>query len=190
MFSKNAPKWATLVVIAVSAVVTLTIASGGDIAASEDTMKEGIAVEPETITNGEVRAASNCKKVNGKVSLQPVTGPACTSPIGICGTGLFTGDLKANSEFTGTSLTSTVDTPTTGVVVLTADNVFHTDTGDLITKPALVLSTTGAGDVAVVDTVMGGTGGWAGATGFIKAIGTLDPTAGGEGAYIGEICTP
>ncbi len=166
MFSKNASKWATLVVIAVSAVITLTIASSG------------------------VMAASNCKKVNGKVSLQPVTGPACTSPIGICGTGSFKGDLNANSEFTGTSLTPTVDTPTTGVVVLTADNVFHTDNGDLMSKPALVLSTTGAGDVAVVDTIIGGTGGWAGATGFIKAIGTLTPAAGGEGDYTGEICTP
>ena len=83
-----------------------------------------------------------------------------------------------------------MDTPITGVVILTADNVFHTDNGDLITKPALILSTTGAGDVAVVDTVIGGTGDWAGATGFIKAIGILSPTAGGEGDYIGEICTP
>jgi hypothetical protein len=166
MFSKNTLKWATLVVTAVAAVITLTLASSGAI------------------------AASNCKKVNGKVSLQPVTGPACTSPVNICGTGSFEGDLKANSEFTGTSLTSTMDTPTTGVVVLTADNVFHTDNGDLISKPALVLSTTGAGDVAVVDTIIGGTGDWTGATGFIKAIGTLNPATGGEGVYIGEICTP
>lgn len=164
MFSKNVSKRATLVVTAVSAVIALTIAISG------------------------ASAASNCQKIEGKFSVQPVTGPACTSPIGLCGIGRFIGGLQADSELTGTSLIETMDTPTTEVVVITADNVFHTNKGDLITKPVFALST--AEDVAVLDTVIGGTDGWAGATGFIKGIGTFSPASGGEGDYIGEICTP
>jgi len=168
MFSRNTSKWAKRAVIAASAVTVLAIASGGAI------------------------AASTCKKVNGKLSLQPVTppGPACTSPIGLCATASLSGDLAGNSEFTGTSLTPTVDTPTTAVVLLTGDNLIHTNDGDLMTKDAIVLRTIGAGDFAEVDTIIGGTGGWAGATGSFSAIGTFTPAAGGEGDYTGEVCTP
>ena len=58
-----------------------------------------------------------------------------------------------------------------------------------MTKDAIVLQTTGAGDFAEVDTIVGGTGEWAGTTGSITAFGKFTG-AGGEGAYTGEVCTP
>ncbi len=134
-------------------------------------------------------AAPTCKKVSGKFTLQPVSGPTCTSPVGLCATGVFQGGIKGNSEFTGTSLTPTLSTATTGVVLLTGDNIIHTDDGDLTTKDAIVLSTVGAGDFAELDTVIGGTGAWAGAAGHFTANGTFTD-AGGEGDYSGEICLP
>lgn len=149
-----------------------------------------VAVMALILVGGQAAATSGCKKVEGKLTLQAVSGPACTSPIGICAIGSFKGDIMGNSEFTATSLTPTVDTPATGVIVLTGDNLIHTQEGDLMTKDAIVLSTVGAGDFAEVDTVIGGTGDWAGATGFIKAIGTFTAAAGGEGDYVGEVCTP
>lgn len=50
--------------------------------------------------------------------------------------------------------------------------------------------TTGAGDFAEVDTVVAGTGPWAGAGGVLRAQGTFTATAGGSGDYLGEVCTP
>jgi len=80
-------------------------------------------------------------------------------------------------------------TPTTAVLLLTGDNIIHTDGGDLLTKDAIVLRTTGAGDFAEVDTVIGGTGDWTGASGQFSATGTFT-SAGGAGRYAGQVCVP
>jgi hypothetical protein len=150
MFCQNSSNWTKLVVITVIAVIALIIVSG-------------VAT-----------ASSNCKKVNGKLILNPDT------------TGSYSGDIKGNSAFTGTSFTPT-DIP--DVAVLTGNNIIHTDDGDLMTQDAIVLRTTGAGEFAEVDTVVGGSGAWAGATGVIQATGKFTFAAGGTGDYSGEICT-
>jgi hypothetical protein len=146
------PKWAKLAAIAVVAVIALVVVSG-------------IAT-----------ASSNCKKVNGKLVLNP----------GGAG-GSYKGDLKGNSEFTFINLISTgID----DVALLTGNNLIHTNDGDLMTQDAIVLRQVGAGEFAEVDTVVGGTGSWAGATGVIQATGKFTFAAGGAGTYEGEICTP
>jgi hypothetical protein len=134
--------------------------------------------------------AAACKKVSGSFTLTPVSGPACTSPVGICATGVYKGGIKVTSVFTGTSLIQTVDTPTTAVVLVTGDNQLTNSRGTLQTKDAIVLRTTGAGDFAEVDTVIAGTGQWAGASGVLRAQGRFTATAGGGGDYVGEVCTP
>jgi hypothetical protein len=134
-------------------------------------------------------AAPICKKVKGKFTLQPVSGPACVSPVPLCATGSYQGGIAGDSTFTGSSLIQTVDTPTTAVVLLTGDNVIQTADGTLLTKDAIVLRTTGAGEFAEVDTIVGGTDELAGASGVFTATGTFT-SAGGEGTYRGEICVP
>ena len=83
----------------------------------------------------------------------------------------------------------TVHTPTTSVVMVTGDNLIHTETGDVLTKDAIALRTSGAGEFAEVDVVVGGTGAWLGATGQVSALGTFT-ASGGEGTYSGEVCLP
>jgi hypothetical protein len=134
--------------------------------------------------------AAGCKKVSGSFTLTPVSGPACTSAVGICASGVYKGGLKATSAFAGSSLLQTVDTPTTSAIVLTGDNQFVTGGGTLSTKDAIVLRTSGAGEFAEVDTVVGGTGVFAGTTGVLRAQGTFTATTGGSGDYVGELCTP
>jgi hypothetical protein len=75
------------------------------------------------------------------------------------------------------------------VVLLTGDNQITTKAGTLQTKDAIVLRTTGTGDFAEVDTVISGTGEWAGATGVLRAQGTFTVADGGGGDYVGQICT-
>lgn len=134
-------------------------------------------------------AAPNCQKVHSHLFLAASADPDCTSVIGLCAGATLQGSLQATTDFIGTSFVATVDTPATGVVILTGDNVFHTSRGDFFTKDSIVLSTVGAGDFAEVDVVTGGTGDYAGATGVLTATGTF-ANGTGEGVIEGEICTP
>lgn len=139
------------------------------------------------VMTGAASAAPECKQVKGKFTLAPFGAPECTSPVGLCARGSYTGDLKGSSVFIGSSLIPTADTPTTAVVLLTGDNSITTRGGTLQTKDAIVLRTTGAGEFAEVDTLVSGTGEWAGASGQIIASGTFT-AAGGQGQYHGEVC--
>src|SRR5262245_42146753 len=98
------------------------------------------------LLSGGAKALSGCQKVNGKFTLQTISGPTCSSSAILCAVGVYKGDLKGNSEFTGASLIPTADTPTTSVLLLTGDNMIHTQNGDLITKDAIVFRTVGAGE--------------------------------------------
>lgn len=134
-------------------------------------------------------AASACKKINGQITLQALPSSACASSISLCASGSLRGDLAGTSFFVGTSQAVTADTPATSVILLTGDNAIDTGDGILKTKDAIVLRTAGDGSFGEVDTVIGGTGKWAGATGVFRAQGTF-ANGGGHGEYIGEICTP
>jgi hypothetical protein len=124
------------------------------------------------------------------IALQyPVPAERYTPALGLCTNGTYKGGLKGTSIFIGSSITPTADTPTTSVVLLTGGNRIETKHGTLMTKDAIVLRTTGAGEFAEVDTIVGGTGEWVGANGQIIASGTFT-AAGGEGEYSGEICMP
>lgn len=165
MLGRHTSTWIRLAFLAVVAALALALSSGA-------------------------LAASGCKKVNGKLTLQPLPSTACDSPVDVCATGTFRGDLVGTISFTGTSFISTADSPTTGVFLLTGDNQITTSHGTLMTKDAIVLRNGGMGDFAEVDTVIGGTGEWAGATGSINAVGIFDFASGGTGGYTGQVCTP
>lgn len=136
-----------------------------------------------------IAQAAGCSSVQGKMTLVPLTGSDCLSSVGICTTGEFRGGITGTLSFVGTSLVPTVDTPTTGVVLATGDNTITVKDGTILTKDAIVLRTTGNGEFAEVDTIIGGTGAYAGASGALTATGTYGQ-AGGEGRYSGEVCLP
>lgn len=131
-------------------------------------------------------AEPGCRALHGSISLAVAEGP-CDSGIALCATGELRGVLNGNSEFVGTSATPNVDTSSTAVITLTGDNVIHLRDGDLYTKDAIVLATIGNGEFAEVDTIVGGTGAYEGASGRFVATGVF-ANGGGEGAYSGEIC--
>jgi hypothetical protein len=127
-----------------------------------------------------------CKAVHGRVEIVAHE-PTCGSAIALCASAILHGTIKANSDFIGTSSVPTIDTATTGVVVLTGDNVFHTTDGDFFTKDAIVLNTTGDGEFTEIDTITGGTGEYAGASGYLIASGTFSQGVG-VGTYVGKVC--
>src|SRR5262249_12111746 len=99
------------------------------------------------------------------------------------------GSLSGSSMFVGTSSVASVDTPATGVVLLTGDNRIETEHGVLFTKDAIVLDTVGDGTFAEIDVIVGGTDRFAGATGTLTGSGTFANGAG-DGTLVGEICVP
>lgn len=147
-----------------------------------------LALSLGLMAGGAAWAEPSCRAIHGSVSLGLAAGP-CNSIVGLCATGELRGVLRGNSQFIGTSLVPNVDTVSTSVVTLTGDNVIHLADGDLFTRDAIVLATTGNGEFAEVDTIVGGTGAYAGASGRFVATGFFGPD-GGEGVYHGEICRP
>ena len=164
MFQSLGSRPARLVLIVVAALLALTLVSSGTF------------------------AASTCKPVGGAFTLQAVNDPGCLSPVGLCAIGVYQGSIKGTSSFVGSAFLTSADTPTTGVVFATGDNTIHTNKGDILTKDAIALRTISEGAFAEVDTVVGGTGEYAGASGVLTATGTF-LNGSGSGVYIGQVCS-
>lgn len=130
-------------------------------------------------------ADPNCHTRHGSVTIEIITGPTCPSAAGLCAKVQFRGGLRGESDFVGTSLVPSVDVATTGIVFLTGDNHIRTSKGDLFVKDAIVFNTTGEAEFSEVDTIVGGTGEFEGATGRLQAVGKNN-----EGSFTVEICTP
>jgi hypothetical protein len=127
-----------------------------------------------------------CKSIHGRVDLAAGE-PSCGSDIGLCAGGILNGTLSAHSDFIGTGFVTTENTEATGDVVLTGDNTIHTQDGDIYTKDSIVLAATG--EFAEVDTIVGGTGDYEYATGYLTATGTF-LNGVGVGVYVGVVCQP
>ena len=126
-----------------------------------------------------------CHMKRGSVTIQIYTDSTCPSAVGLCANVTFRGGIRGTSNFVGTSLTPSVDVAATGIVFLTGDNHIQTRDGDLFVKDAIVFNTTGDAEFSEVDTIVGGTGDFAGATGRLIATGSNN-----EGSYEVEICRP
>lgn len=128
-----------------------------------------------------------CKAVRGTFMVTTFSGSDCAAPAGLCGAVRWTGDINGQSSFQATSVVPSVDTPVTNVILTTGDNVIQLEGGTLATKDAVVFRTAGTGDFAEVDTIVGGTGRYAKATGAWHAAGVFDGNQG-TGRYEGQIC--
>ncbi len=144
------------------------------------------AVAALVLTASEAGAVSGTMPVNGQLVSQVLTA-GCTSPIGLCTAGSLNGGIQGDFVFTAASLAPT-NVPT--VLSYTGTIVIHTKTGNINIRDAGIFDTTGNGPVVDLSTVTGGTGDFAGASGYLEIFGTFTFAAGGNSDYRGKLVLP
>jgi hypothetical protein len=136
---------------------------------------------------GNATADPSATMVNGHVHDEAVSGPGCESPVGFCTSGELTGGIQGHLDFTVTSLTP-VGPP--GVLAFTAVSTISTAAGDIHCADSGSFNTAPGSDGEGVHlcVVTGGTGQYAGASGYLQERFTFMGTTG-VGRYTGKIVT-
>lgn len=132
-------------------------------------------------------ASAAPQSVNGFFRVQAAGGPDCTSAVGVCLGGEVSGRIKGAFSFAASELIPTADTPTSGVIATIGDARVETGDGDIACKLTGSLQISGDGPFVSICIVTGGTGKWAGATGYLRTSGTFLFDAGGTGTYDGKV---
>ena len=129
-------------------------------------------------------ASADEQQAHGLLTSQVLAPPACTSVIGLCTAGRLDGTINGDFVFTADRLEPS-DTP--GVLFYTGHIVVQTSRGEVTCQDAGAFGVSGAGPVADICTIVGGTGDWAGVTGHIRIHGTFTFAEGGFSHYEGLI---
>jgi hypothetical protein len=139
------------------------------------------------------QAASLCRPIHGSYTEHAVS-DNCQSPVGLCIAGTYTGQIRGDFRGQATSITTTADTPTSGVAMFTSDSTIAATIGNsrgtLIIKNAGAFAAGNGGPIVDLQTIIGGTDQLAGATGALRASGTFSAAAGGRSHYEGTVCLP
>lgn len=134
-----------------------------------------------------VAAKPGTVKVKGTFENQIFSGPKCASPVQLCVKGEFRGSLKGPDEAVAHSIT-----PTNEPDVVLGDMTLkiHDKRGDLTCHELFLFNTapSGEGPFSWLCEITGGTGRYAGASGYLQGIGLSPPSTGAStGTYRGVI---
>ncbi|WP_460960273.1 hypothetical protein [Parasphingorhabdus pacifica] len=137
----------------------------------------------------QTRAGPKSLQADGSITSQTITGPECKSPVGRCFVATFEGTLQGSAEFVGKSITQTSQT---GMKLINGNFVIHDVHGDITCIEDSLLNTAPGSDGEVdgefvfLCEITGGTGKWAGASGYLQATGNLNGMKG-TARYVGKL---
>lgn len=136
------------------------------------------------LASGRAGADPRCRAVAGVLVSSLVSGPECTSPIGLCSRGWLIGGITQPFFFRLLTLAATDTTALTGVMQYTGEMVIECRGTTIVVAEvgAFDADVNGTGDVAAVSTLV------AGGSGRLRFQGTFTALAGGHSTYSGEIC--
>ena len=133
--------------------------------------------------------------VNGHFTLKPPGQSECPPnlPLGICMSGTVDGKVHGSFTFVPADFDSTADSPTTLLTTGTANVTADGGTFDCKHAGAIEIGQDGPradGPFVSLCIITGGTGKWAGATGYMRITGTFTLNQGGVGSYDGKLVLP
>lgn len=136
---------------------------------------------------------AKCKRVTGYLE-ESLVATGCLSPVGLCTVAIMKGSMRGEARYTAASIMPSADTAATTVVFVIGDSTvvnvsIEGKRGTLTIKNAAAYRTTGNGDLVDIQTITGGTGDFAGATGSIRVSGNFLAANGGKAEYDGTVCT-
>lgn len=136
-------------------------------------------------------ANSTCRPVNGSATTQVVPPPTCTSPVAFCTEGRVIGGLQGDLTLTATSFVPAGDPSIPSVSFFIGESVITARNGDTLVGTDAGAFDLSTGTVATLITWTGGTGQYAGASGYIRVAADLDGATGTvTSTYTGVVCTP
>ena len=138
-------------------------------------------------------AGHNCALYRGELNTVALPPPQCTSPIGLCTTGAFSGELNAAFDFRAEQMSPIspylpLIMEYTGSIVLTVDaqnSLIITNQGRINTDPNT------PGVVMDWGEIVGGTGAYEDAFGSVLILGIFNFATGtGQSHYRAHVCFP
>jgi Protein of unknown function (DUF3224) len=136
-------------------------------------------------------AGARCFEVRGSYDEHAVSSP-CTSVVRLCIAGEYRGSVRGAFSGSATSILANLDTPTTLVSFFTSVSSISATvrgrSGTLNIRNAGAFSAVDGGPIVDLQTIVGGTGGLAGASGALRAQGTFSFVNGGHSSYAGDVC--
>lgn len=139
-------------------------------------------------------ALAECRNVNGHYSERVLPAPGCTSPVGVCLQGTYSGSLRGDFVTVVDTFVPIAEMPPTSVAQFTAGSSLRVRIGNregvLSVRNAGAVRTTGVGEIVDIQTIVDGTDGLAGATGVLTAFGTFTFSGGGRSEFGGVVCLP
>jgi hypothetical protein len=137
---------------------------------------------------GASNATSKSTAIHGRMlDIQNFGGPGCGSATGVCSSFTATGSIKGEGKVFIDTFPADADG--NGIAISRAHTVITTKKGNLTCTEEALFDLPGA-DHAFVDlcVITGGTGIYAGATGYIQEVGTFDFAANrGQLEYFGKL---
>ena len=147
-----------------------------------------IAIAAVAAIGGEATATPAVLKVTGHIETQLAPGPDCEAATGLCFAGKIHGVISGS--FTG-GINSITPTAQEDIALIDAATTISTARGDLHfahQQAVYNINPTGRGEFAWILRITGGTGRYAGATGYLQGAGNTPPSTGASTTtYVGEI---
>jgi hypothetical protein len=145
------------------------------------------------LSGASVSAQAACQIVHGFIDAHEQIPPTCESASGQCGEGTYSGVIQGSYVNGDTSFITTIDSAVTAVYGYTADTTAQVSvagrSGTLLIKNAGFINVL-TGQLAELESIAGGTGELADASGLLFVTGTFDANNNGRFPYAGQVCLP
>lgn len=138
-------------------------------------------------------ALAECRKVNGHYTEQVAAG-ACTAAAGVCLQGTYSGVLQGGFTTMVDTFVPNAEAPPVPYAQFTATSTLHVRIagreGMLLVRNAGAVRLDATGEIVDLQSIVGGTGGFAGASGVMTSTGSFSFAGGGRSEYGGQVCLP